>query len=187
MTDAELDALEVAAKAATPGPWLLEELSTRKNGYAIFPAPNGHTLAFVDGADAAFIAAANPAAVLDLIAELRQTKEECLHHKDYIAELEQSSRVYDKRLADISKLLDIEHEDGSYAELSYIYHSVKRLQGELRQARAERNWLVENMPNNVCPEGKTVCADRCPTAGGKACYSCVLCWLQAAKEATCRK
>ena len=111
-TDAELDALEAVAKAATPGPWKLDaEADTTLDDQIV--------------RDGIYIATANPAVVLNLIAELRQ-------------------------------------------------------------ARAERNWLVENMPNNVCPEGKTECADRCPTAGGKACYACALCWLEAAKEATCK-
>ena len=151
MTEKEVDALEAAAKAATPGPFTIPE------GYKIYAVEKHFASAFerysynkdevIDSeqakANAAFIAAADPSLILNLIAELRQAKEECLHHEDYIAELEQSSRVYDKKLADISKLLDIEHEDGSYAELSYIYHSVKRLQVELRQARRERDWLAE--------------------------------------------
>lgn len=127
MTDAELDALEAAAKAATPGPWKIDPVLN------ILSENNPPIYVYTDeddsigkAADIKYVAAANPAVVLDLIAELRQ-------------------------------------------------------------ARAERDWLVENMPNNVCPEGKTECADRCPTAGGKACYSCVLCWLEATKEATCQK
>ncbi|MBE6442007.1 MAG: hypothetical protein E7022_06700 [Desulfovibrio desulfuricans] len=153
MTDDQLDDLEAKAKGATPGPW---ETDYRQR--YVF-AENGVNVCEIRGygdlihmvpecevieqmrSNGTYIAAANPAAILELIAELRQAKEECLHHEDYIAELEQSSRVYDKRLADISKLLDIEHEDGSYAELSYIYHSVKRLQEELEQVRAERDWL----------------------------------------------
>lgn len=58
---------------------------------------------------------------------------------------------------------------------------------ELRQARGERDWLAENMPNNVCPAGKAECTGRVPTAGGKACYACLMCWLDAAREATCQK
>lgn len=141
MTDAELDALEAAAKAATSGPWETDSLNNVRNRdttivlTAVLPTHREPR-----PEDANYIAAANPVAVLDLIAELRQAKEECLHHKDYIAELEQSLQVYDKRIEDISKVLNIEHEDGSYAELSYIYNSVEQLQGELRQARASLHW-----------------------------------------------
>lgn len=189
MTEKELDALEAAAKAATPGPWKCpgralvvsrmdssEQLVCDCLSKQFAQAPK----------DAAFIAAANPAAVLDLIAELRQAKEECLHHKDYIAELEQSSLVYDKRLADISKLLDIEHEDGSYAELSYIYNSVVRLQGELRQARAERDWLAEKNQDAPCELGmECLHPDSIPKNKNRICDPAE-CWRElAAKEATC--
>ena len=155
MTDVELDALEEAARAATPGPW--KHYNYKGSNCVLVSGKVFLPRLKISVADTAFIAAANPAAVLELIAELRQAKEECLHHKDYIAELEQSSLVYDKRLADISKLLDIEHEDGSYAELSYIYNSVVRLQGELRQARAERDWLARSLrrsPGTVLPTGE---------------------------------
>ena len=58
MTDAELDALEAAAKAATPGPWETD-YHLRKN--------------------TAYIAAA----VLDIIVELRQARRE----RDWLAEV----------------------------------------------------------------------------------------------------
>ena len=73
MTDAELDALEAAAKAATPGPW-----NVNKEEYAVFINHKKGTIAeivsYEDCFDAAYIAAAHPAAILELIAELRQTK-----------------------------------------------------------------------------------------------------------------
>lgn len=121
MTDDELDALEAAAKAATPGPWKHYNYKgsdcVTVSGKVFLPRLE------ISVADTAFIAAANPAAVLELIAELRQ-------------------------------------------------------------ARRERDWLVERMPNTQCPDGKAECDARVPTAGGKVCYSCLLCWLEAAKEAT---
>ena len=79
MTDAELSALESAARAATPGPW--EE---SPNPFFIH---DGHfTVAEVmshnPGDDSAYIAAANPAAVLELIAMVRSLQNE----RDYLAE-----------------------------------------------------------------------------------------------------
>lgn len=97
MTEKELAALETAAKATTPGPW-------RTEGYSILRYSDGIASAQSNGSpeicnvlldgdydpktrheralhNAAFIAAANPAAVLDLIAELRQARAE----RDWIA------------------------------------------------------------------------------------------------------
>lgn len=84
MTDAELSAIEQAAKAATPGPW-------KRYGYNVFVSDlyqicscldvTSSTMS-VDGmANAEYISAANPAAVLSLIAELRQVKAE----RDWLA------------------------------------------------------------------------------------------------------
>ena len=69
MTDTELDALEAKAKAATSGPWW--ELDTEKD-------------TTVDNQivkDSIYIAAANPAVILELIAELRQVRRE----RDWLA------------------------------------------------------------------------------------------------------
>lgn len=81
----DLDTLEAAAKAATPGPWV------NTAGYKIKVASTGTHCAsawerytYEPGkeitsekaqANAAFIAAANPATVLELIAELRAERE----------------------------------------------------------------------------------------------------------------
>lgn len=71
MTDAELNALEAAAKAATPGPWTAKEGPDFSEIFA-----NDKNIALVGSqhVDAAYIAAANPATILELIAELRQAK-----------------------------------------------------------------------------------------------------------------
>jgi len=93
MTDAELDALEAAAKAATPGPWIVHEKypqwvvedSEPPRRHILLPIKRKvthHTLGTCDTefgwgeatSNAAYIAAANPAAILELIAELRTTK-----------------------------------------------------------------------------------------------------------------
>lgn len=88
MTDAELDSLEAAAKAATPGPW--EDLSNHPDhlrGTINRGAKHIAICGYLDTweeerrvtlkemlANAAYIAAANPSAILSLIAELRQAR-----------------------------------------------------------------------------------------------------------------
>ena len=57
---------------------------------------------------------------------------------------------------------------------------VLELIAELRQARAELDWLVKNTHINNCPDCRNM--ESCLK------YSdCEACWIQAAKEATCRK
>lgn len=68
MTNEQLDALEAAAKAATPGPWGYDEAD---EDMAVLGAESQLVK------DAAYIAAANPSAILSLIAELRQVKQRC--------------------------------------------------------------------------------------------------------------
>lgn len=63
MTDIELDTLELCTRGAMTDSWYTKTTSA-------------------DDATAAFIAAANPAAILELIAELRQAKAE----RDWIIE-----------------------------------------------------------------------------------------------------
>ncbi len=72
MSDAELDTLEAKAKAV-------------KSHIQIYCDPavhTGHWVGIQDDADAEFIAAANPSAILELIAELRQAQRK----KIYLAE-----------------------------------------------------------------------------------------------------
>lgn len=84
MTDADLDKLEALAKAATPGEWV-----TRYPSHTVVMAVTpdgtyqGEVARTVSGslnaqreANAAFIAAANPATILDLIASARRDAEE---------------------------------------------------------------------------------------------------------------
>lgn len=103
MTDAELSELERLAKEATPGPWPQgkeDKEFVLYNGTFICGCNsaimrNGDV---IDGkTNARYIAAANPAAILELIAELRQTRKE----RDWLAITlaehcnEQASSVYD--------------------------------------------------------------------------------------------
>lgn len=93
MTDTELSELEAKAKAATPGPWkyedpiIVRELSEISwQGVDIDKRQN-----------MAFIATANPAAILELIAELRQTKAE----RDWLAkQLENQAICLKKEYSD---------------------------------------------------------------------------------------
>ena len=87
----DLDQLEAAAKAATPGPWV------NTAGYKIEVAATGtHCASAWERytyepdkeitsekalANAAYIAAANPAVVLELVAELRKAQDE----RDWLA------------------------------------------------------------------------------------------------------
>ena len=82
MTDAELSELERLAKEATPGPWPQgkeDKEFVLYNGTFICGCNsaimrNGDV---IDGkTNARYIAAANPAAILELIAELRQARKD---------------------------------------------------------------------------------------------------------------
>jgi len=58
--------------------------------------------------------------------------------------------------------------------------SILSLIAELRQAKAERNWLI--MKTSECPyPNTTLCAIKSDKA------KCVQCWRKAAKEAVCQK
>lgn len=85
MTDTDLSALESAARAATPGPW---EIS-RDDFAAYIESRKGTVGEIGDAFDANYISAANPAAILELIAELRQAWAE----REYI--LEQVDDMFD--------------------------------------------------------------------------------------------
>ena len=77
MTDTELNELDKLAKAATSGRWSIDERNceivvSRPDMKDIAEAMSMHN----GGCDAAFIAAANPATIISLIAELRQARKE---------------------------------------------------------------------------------------------------------------
>ncbi|WP_105653508.1 ead/Ea22-like family protein [Cronobacter malonaticus] len=86
--------LEAAAEKATPGPW--RRASTIFNGITCgpFSLTNEKVLANVaEKANAEFIAAANPAAVLELIAALEAAREDCRENAARIAELESQRKL----------------------------------------------------------------------------------------------
>jgi hypothetical protein len=71
-----LDALQAAAKAATPGPWSATLKRGKRDGYIRSPLRTVADVRYRNGeADAAFIAAANPQTVLAMISELRRLRE----------------------------------------------------------------------------------------------------------------
>ncbi|EPE3195486.1 ead/Ea22-like family protein [Cronobacter malonaticus] len=86
--------LKAAAEKATPGPW--RRTSTIFNGitYGPFSLTNEKVLANVaEKANAEFIAAANPAAVLELIATLEAARADCRENAARIAELESQRKL----------------------------------------------------------------------------------------------
>lgn len=94
MTNTELDELESKAKAATPGPW-------QHPGRALVASRMSEDQPLVCNCisqkfaqapkDATYIAAANPAVILELIAELQQARKE----RDWLAKnLERSEACY---------------------------------------------------------------------------------------------
>ena len=91
MTNAERDALEAAAKAATPGPW---------KQYACYDIVDNKGLIIAQGMpkgrceDFTYIAAANPEAVLSMIAELRQAERRRLRWKLWREEEPKASGWY---------------------------------------------------------------------------------------------
>ena len=70
MTDAELDALEAAAKAVCPGDW--EWFSGEERLYV---GSGSFDTRDLDEYDAEYICAANPVAILGLIKEVRSLKD----------------------------------------------------------------------------------------------------------------
>ena len=82
----DLDALEALAKAATPGPWeddMLYNVRESNDSKCVVVVTKTCTERFPTPNDAAYIAAANPAVVLELVAELRKTRAE----RDWLAEM----------------------------------------------------------------------------------------------------
>jgi len=75
----DLNKIEAAAKAATPGPWEVKpsnnEIVNMDHGLLPFAIAQGFTLIgalYEDGTDAAHIAAANPATVLEMVSMIRE-------------------------------------------------------------------------------------------------------------------
>lgn len=69
-----IEELKRLAEAATPGPWVLDELLADFYGFEVRTSTDEKVCADASEQDAAYIAAANPAAMLELIRQLE-------HHK----------------------------------------------------------------------------------------------------------
>lgn len=89
----DLDSLESAAKAATPGPWHI------KRGYCLYDNRDMHVVSAWENysgslglaiypdeamANAKFLEAVNPAAILELVAEFRKVRAERDFLRDYV-------------------------------------------------------------------------------------------------------
>jgi hypothetical protein len=78
MTDADLSALEAAARAATPGPWfrpIANDTAIRSDDVDIAQTVGAYELEWERmEADAAYIAKANPDATLRLIQRVREAE-----------------------------------------------------------------------------------------------------------------
>jgi hypothetical protein len=82
MTDEQLDSLEAVARNATPGPWnAVGQCVADSDRYVLANCNTNFSKGQVVS-NAAYIAAANPAAVLELIAMVRSLQNE----RDYLAE-----------------------------------------------------------------------------------------------------
>lgn len=76
----DIDKLERKAKAATPGPWRVEVRTLKGFGFCIVasgaPYHSGQIARCCLSSDAVFVASANPAAVLELVGEVRRLRAE---------------------------------------------------------------------------------------------------------------
>ncbi len=105
MTKDQLDRLEAAAKAATPGPWIAphgtnvfsdqEEMSGIPIASCTFQRSRSDALN-----NSTFIATANPQAILDLIAYARKLEQ------DQYAGLPGGHRLIDAALAQVAQILN---------------------------------------------------------------------------------
>ena len=80
MTDAELSSLEAAARAATPGPW-----TTHGRNFVVSIESRNNPIIVCDcleRKDAKYVESVQPAAILEMIAEVRQLQIE----RDWLAE-----------------------------------------------------------------------------------------------------
>lgn len=120
----DLNKLEQLARAATPGPWA--HVPVYPNGFT-GTAQSGWTVAngydrlaeldIVREADAAFIAAANPAAVLELLAEIdRLSGQVPQRERELLLEIKRL-RVHEAIVRDLAAMDDLaELRDGSDAD-----------------------------------------------------------------------
>ncbi len=102
--------LKAAAMAATPGPWFVHEKPCEDGNYGIDTSDNEWTAEAVvwwgfarqsiwKEEDARFIAAANPAAVLELLAELEATRKQSQELAKQCVRLGARAAIAERKLA----------------------------------------------------------------------------------------
>lgn len=130
MTKEEIQTLEDAAKKATPGPWYVRPQAESTIGDVLDGNDNDnfHVTTWKGKHDAAFVSAANPTAILSLIAAHRKV----LDYIEYVNKLVDTMR-------DVSR---------------YLRHSLDATQTKLEKAKEalefyarEANWEPENLDN----------------------------------------
>lgn len=137
----DLDELERLAKSATPGPWTASQ-TYPPDGYAIHAAGIPWQLAYVSStlgantshewpieANASHIAAANPATVLALIADLRATRSRLAEMEVFIEAWRDRVRRTEDRLdaavkviEPFAKLAEHKHLDRTVADDDFPLH-----------------------------------------------------------------
>lgn len=115
----KLDELKAAALAATPGPWLIADENTPWNildaiGFDVAISQQRTTVHHNPKqtdrtANAKFIAAANPAAVLALLAELEFEKQNNAGVAGMVEDYETKLEAKDERIAELEQLPTIKH------------------------------------------------------------------------------
>ena len=156
MTDKDLDTLEALAQAATPGPW-------RHPGRALVVSRVDSSEPLVCDClseqfaqapkDAAFIAAANPATVLKLIAELRRSFREKEWLAKYIANTQPDMRMpFYEYLVEAKNAVRREMEADA-EEASYIADDDQATMEELREKTSLLEEIYDGLgeKDGACP------------------------------------
>ncbi len=76
MTQEQINELRNLAQAATPGPWYAEGGTTNKDVIYVYSEHSDFEVCHGDTSDSDYIAAANPAAILTLIAEIDSLRDQ---------------------------------------------------------------------------------------------------------------
>ena len=113
----KIEELKQLAEAATPGPWALAIWTTGNRCAEVMTAHNHRVVRDAYVNDSAYIAAANPAAVLELIVEVESLRaevktERALSFRDQVAGLEQQR---DELLAALKESRELVEDWGAYA------------------------------------------------------------------------
>ena len=143
----DIDNLEALARAATPGPWAFSPMTETEDPE--IGAANGSRVAVLVAADitkanSAYVAAANPAAVLDLIKEMKS------YRRMFEAACED--------LGEINEKLNLDPDDGGAMP---ILAAIEEMQAEALNAALQR-------AARELPDGYTITVEVERGAGGVA-------------------